>query len=675
MKNHLRFLYVELFLMFFIIHIGFSQVNEWKNKTKLRRADSFFGVHFDFHAGMDCNEIGNNINEDSILALLNIIKPDFIQIDCKGHPGLSSYPTKVGNRAPGFIGDPLKIWREATNKKNVALYMHYSGVYDEQAIKNDSSFARVNADGRRDKSMTSVFSSYVDKIMILQFKELSQDYNVDGIWVDGDCWATGNDYGEESTKEFLKESGFEFMPKTKDDKGYFELCEFSRKSFKKYLKHYVDEMHKFNPNFQVASNWSFSSFMPEEVDVNVDFLSGDYNYVSSYNSARWEGRCLQNQGKPWDLMTWGFIPKDGSQRYKSTIQLIQEAAAVISLGGGFQAYFTQNRDGSILSWKIKPMSEVGKFIRLRQKYLQGVTPIPQIALFYSKDDFYRRIGRLYGGWDTGDYIKGLLYALLDGQNVVQILSEHHLRNNYNKYPLIILPEMYYLDDNIKKDILNYVNNGGSLLVTGYNSSKFFFNEMNIIEDSSSLSANSYYLNFNEEFSTVNGNYHKIKLPENSIVKGYLYSTLSPRSPQLPAGAIFNYGKGKIGFIFIDIGSHYFKGASSKLRDYISCFIKDLFPNPVVQVKGSHYLDVTLNSKNGKTIINLINTSGNHNSSSIDVYDEVLPINDTYLTISYPKKPKKVFLLPDEKNINFIYKDSKILIKIPKIEIHSLVVIE
>lgn len=148
MKNHLRFICVELFLMFFIIQIGFSQVNEWKNKTKLRRADSFFGVHFDFHAGMDCNEIGNNLNEDSILAILNIIKPDFIQIDCKGHPGLSSYPTKVGNKAPGFICDPLKIWRSATNKKNVALYMHYSGVYDEQAIKNDSSFARVNEIGR-----------------------------------------------------------------------------------------------------------------------------------------------------------------------------------------------------------------------------------------------------------------------------------------------------------------------------------------------------------------------------------------------------------------------------------------------------------------------------------------------------------------------------------------------
>ena len=155
----------------------------------------------------------------------------------------------------------------------------------------------------------------------------------------------------------------------------------------------------------------------------------------------------------------------------------------------------------------------------------------------------------------------------------------------------------------------------------------------------------------------------------------MYSTLSPRGPQLPAGAIFKYGKGKIGFIFIDIGSHYFKGASSKLRDYIHHFIKDLFPNPIVEVKGSHYLDVTLNSKNGKTIINLINTSGNHNSSNIDVYDEILPISNISLTVRYPKRPKRVFLIPDEKNINFSYVNNKILIKIPKIEIHSLVVIE
>jgi hypothetical protein len=674
-KGVVRYNFLILFMIFsLLISVGFAQNNR-SNSKNLKRAESFFGIHFDFHAGQDCKEIGKNVSEEAITDILELVKPDFIQIDCKGHPGLSSYLTNVGNRAPGFIGDPLKIWRAATNKKNVALYMHYSGVFDQQAIRNDPSLARINNDGNRDTNMTSVFGQYVDKIMIPQFKELNDIYGVDGVWVDGDCWATGIDYGREAAEAFTKATGVQKLPKSSGEQNYFELCDFSRKAFQNYVKHYLDEMHKHNPNFQIASNWSFSSFMPEPVNMDVDFLSGDYNYVASLNSARWEGRCLQNQGKPWDLMSWGFTPKDGSLRYKSEIQLKQEAAAVISLGGGFQAYFTQNRDGSVLPWKVKPMAGVGKFIRERQKYCQYSKPIPQIALFFSKEDFYRRIPKLFGGWEFGDYIKGVLFALLDGQNSVQVLSEHHLKGKLNNYPLIVLPEMYYMEDSLKKELLDYVNNGGSLLVTGMQSAKFFKDDVKMNMAPDSLPGNFYYLEFNDEYSTITSPYKNVTLPTDAINMGYLYSASSPRAPKYNAGAIIPYGNGKIGFIFTDIGLHYFKGSSSALRNYVSAFVKALFPNPIVEVKGSHLIDVTLNELGNKKIINLVNIGGNHNSGIVDVYDEVPPLTNIVVSIRCDKKPSKIILLPENKSVNFDYKNEKANLVIPKVEIHSLLVVE
>jgi hypothetical protein len=71
---------------------------------RLNRSDSFFGLHFDFHAGKDCTEIGKNTTRAMIENLITQVKPDYLQIDWKGHPGLSSYPTKAGNQAPAFIG-------------------------------------------------------------------------------------------------------------------------------------------------------------------------------------------------------------------------------------------------------------------------------------------------------------------------------------------------------------------------------------------------------------------------------------------------------------------------------------------------------------------------------------------------------------------------------------------
>jgi hypothetical protein len=163
---------------------------------RLKRADSFFGIHFDFHAGPDCNEIGKNTTPEMVEKIIAAAHPDYIQIDCKGHPGLSSYPTKVGNPAPGFIGDPLRVWREVTAREGVALYMHYSGVWDSEAISRHPDWAAINPDGTTNKNATSFFGPYAEQLLIPQLRELAGDYRVDGAWMDGECWASVPDFSE-----------------------------------------------------------------------------------------------------------------------------------------------------------------------------------------------------------------------------------------------------------------------------------------------------------------------------------------------------------------------------------------------------------------------------------------------------------------------------------------------
>jgi len=100
-----------------------------------------------------------------------------------------------------------------------------------------------------------------------------------------------------------------------------EFLEFNREGFRRYVRHYVDELHKFDPGFQVTSNWLFSDLMPEPVSTNVDFLSGDHPQMDSVRAARLSVRWLVAQGKPWDLMAWVFGGKENSdpaRSYKTT---------------------------------------------------------------------------------------------------------------------------------------------------------------------------------------------------------------------------------------------------------------------------------------------------------------------------------------------------------------------
>ena len=77
--------------------ISFLSLNAFsQNPRKLRREESFFGVHFDLHAQEDIMDAGRSLTNEMVDTFLKKVRPDFIQIDCKGHPGISSYPTKFG---------------------------------------------------------------------------------------------------------------------------------------------------------------------------------------------------------------------------------------------------------------------------------------------------------------------------------------------------------------------------------------------------------------------------------------------------------------------------------------------------------------------------------------------------------------------------------------------------
>ena len=74
-----------------------------------KRAGAYWGLHFDFHATETNKDIGLRTDAHRLGEFLDAAKPDYIQVDTKGHPGYSTYLTKAGDAAPGMVVDHLKI--------------------------------------------------------------------------------------------------------------------------------------------------------------------------------------------------------------------------------------------------------------------------------------------------------------------------------------------------------------------------------------------------------------------------------------------------------------------------------------------------------------------------------------------------------------------------------------
>ncbi len=78
-------------------------------------SDRFFGLHFDFHAD-NKTPLGIRLNETDVERYILDTQPDFIQCDSKGHPGICSYPSKIGTSVSDIRQDCLRVWSNVAKK-------------------------------------------------------------------------------------------------------------------------------------------------------------------------------------------------------------------------------------------------------------------------------------------------------------------------------------------------------------------------------------------------------------------------------------------------------------------------------------------------------------------------------------------------------------------------------
>jgi hypothetical protein len=648
-----------------------------QNPPRKTRGESFFGLHFDFHADYKDGEIGKTLTPAMIESMLEMVKPDFIQVDCKGHPGFSSYPTKVGNQTKGYVQDTLKLFRQVTARHGIALYVHYSGVWDGRVVQKHPAWARLDSRGKLHKMELSRHSPYLDQLMIPQLKELAGEYDVDGAWVDGDCWAASLDYSPRAVADFVRQTGISKAPLKPEDPGWAAWMQFSRQAYKNYMKKYVDAIHAFKPGFQITSNWAFTGFMPEPVDAKIDYISGDLASQNSVASAAFEARCIAPQGKPWDLMAWSFGGKDEFKflSAKSPLQLMQEAAEVLAVGGGYQVYFTQNRDASLKERVFSVAAQVAEFCRQRQPFSHRGVAVPQVGLLYSSYAFYKNEKKLYTYSDgIADETRGTLISLLDRQFSVQIVSEHHLKGRLNDFPVIVIPGWKDLSQDLLADLRSYVQNGGNLLLIGPGPVSLFLKETGV-----SVTKNHEKtivpLGFQGRMCSLKTDYIEALPPAGAWTVAGFYQESDFRSSSVPAASVVSYGKGKIAMIYANLGATYLYERSSLAAEFLAAVMGQLQPDPVVKVEGSNYIHLNLTQKDGKTLLHLINSSGPHDNEKVFEWTELLPLNPIKMHWRMVRKPKTIWLQPEGKTLDFTYENGEASFLVPRLDLYSIVQVE
>ena len=604
-----------------------------------KRNQSAFGIHFDFHA-MPEDTVPELWKPEYYAEMLDAVKPDFVQCDTKGHAGLSSYPTEVGTRA-NLACDILQMMRQETAKRDIALYGHHSGLYDQKAAADHPDWAVVDADGNISKDYLSPFGPFVDELLLPQLRELAGKYKLDGAWIDGECWAAQVDYGPYATAAYRKE--FNAAPPRPGEADYDAYREFCRKGFRKYVQYYVETIKSEFPDFEITSNWLFSAQVPERMDVGVDFLSGDYAPVNSVESARFQGRVLEARNITWDLMAWGqnaipFSWLTENRHTKELIQYQQEGAVIVAMGGGFEFFNIHYASGGVLQrWAIPTWAKTAEFCRERSECFAARIR-PEFGVLMPCDRNDNSMPFLYTNAPGEKRCEMWVSLLQDCQYSTKVITEDQLIDGQaEKFRIIAVPGAELLDPQAIANLEKFVANGGIVLVDAPSLKHFYKNVPDtekrqlFIDASGSLaSGESFFRDF---------------VPSDAVPGGEVRFDNIYDVPAKPAYFTRQQGKGMWCFLAVDLGDFYTINRSNVLRNFVKSLISQLGYQADISVCGSRFADLTVTEKENSLFINVINMAGEHNVPTVRSYNEIPQIGPLTITLAPALGIREVTAIP------------------------------
>ncbi len=635
---------------------------------RLRRAECFFGLHFDLHPNEKDTALGRDVTPEAVGRLLDRVRPDFVQYDAKGHPGWLGWPSAVGPSAPGIVRDSLAVWRAETEKRGIALFIHFSGVWDSEAVRRHPDWARVRPDGKPDDRNTSTFGPYVDQLMLPQLREAATRYRLDGAWIDGECWAVQPDYCEAAQRAFGRPA-----PRKPGEPHWQEWLEFQRDQFRRYVRHYVEELHRSHPGIQIASNWLYSTMVPEEPSLPVDFLSGDYLGNAAISTARLEARYLAQTGRPWDLMAWGFQQAESNtvgHIFKPAVQLMQEAGIVLAQSGGFQIYYHPARSGHFEDAHIDTMAEVARHCRALQKASQSTETVPQIGVVFSKESLYRTGNRLFGGWGKlTDPARGWVDLLVACQWSVDVLPDWKLGRVAARYPVIVLPDWEAPGGECLETLLEYARNGGTLLVCGAHNAQALAPRLGFRTRGEPARQTAWLRH------GVIGNATGIWIdvePGETQVLDWRYPELNTTRDGRPAALAAPFGRGRAVVVPGAIGAVYAAAHDAAVRRFGRALVAPHF-RPLIRAEAPPTVEVVLRRKGTELLVHLINTTALQVAGDWATVDFVPPVGPVRLF--WPgARPKTSRLEPGSAPLEWKRTAEGFTAVIPRLDVHAAAVV-
>lgn len=651
----------------------------------------YFGFHYDLHAHDDDTRLGLRCRPAELMAELQRMGPDFVQTDCKGHAGYTSWfsRTPTASVPARLRKDALKQWREATRQLGLPLHCHYSGIWDTAAWEKHPDWRAVPPGKDLPKHYRGKMcprGPYLQKLMIPQMTELIDRYDVDGFWIDGDIWGVAPCYCPRCRGAYRTQHG-KNPPKKTTEPDWPDWWRFTLESFIEYVRTYTAAVHDHAPDVRVCSNWLHTFRCPGSDTSGTDFISGDNSSIGGLDQSRCEARYIASHRRPWDIMLWAFYFVTGQlgkpehpPTFKPLQMLQQEAAVILSLGGGVQVYdHPRVRDGRLVPWHQERMGQLGRFVKARRKLCGRSETLPQVAVLHSEEHLRsttRGESLMFSADLTGP--EGATYALLENHYGADLLDEVQMLQRLDDYPVVVAPNRNAMSETLVDALKDYVQQGGRLLLTGADAWDRFGGRFLGVRKGRVEENTTFYLPHDDERFPAFSAAWRLTTPTTAEGLGLLGKSNFPDSELLPhpPATLRRVGKGRILYVPFDLFGDFQRNRTPATAGWVGELMRKLAGRRPIEIDAPTCIDVALRRQPDRTIIHLVNrATGLPRSLHDRAVDEIPCVGPIRITLRTAQKPRRLHLAFEKGKLASKRNAKTLLIELDRVHIHAAVVIE
>lgn len=654
----------------------------------------FRQIHLDFHTGGEIPGVGSKFNKRQFQNALIKGHVDSINIFAKGHHGYLYYLNGVSKPHPTLEIDLLENMLEACKEINVKTQIYISAGLDEMIARKHPEWLFRNQDqstvwvkdfttaGYHELCMNTPYLDY----LLNQVEEVTKRFETEGIFLDivgprkCHCQTCMNQLIEEGKDP-------------RDDKAVTELGE---RVYKNYLERIVKTIHSIKPDMKIFHNSGhmkrgrrdlFGYYTHFELE---SLPTGGWGYDHFPLSARY----VQGLGKEFLGMTGKFHTTWGEfGGFKHPNALRYESALNLANGAKICVGDQMHPQGMLDEVTYALIGEAYKEVEEKEPWCDDVENVADVGLL-SEECIESGDSEADNDF-VGKADAGAVRMLLEGKYLFDVID---LEEDFNKYKVIILPDVITLDDILEKKLKDYINRGGKILATGNScldkQSQNFAIDMGITYEGNNPYKPDYFIphfSYHGLGSTSFVMYSdgiKISLDGGEVLgeredsyfnrdllhfSSHFHTPNEPgkRSPGMVKSDASIYIAWKVFTDYATKGSLILKDSVRYALDELLSEDKSLSTNLMEQGV------TTLQHQRGKNryINHLLYAVPVKRGEGVEVIEDIVPVYDIDVTVQVTEKVEKVYLAPQMVDIPYSQTDGKLKYTVDKVDCHQMVVIQ